>query len=142
MWNGSIAVSLRQAHVISSTYWFSGSNADGTLNQRNCGDWTRLQMSAGGRAGRRVKTDAGWISQGNNHCNNPSQLVCVCTVSATDAPSAAPFSAPSASPVITPLVLYDIQPRHVENRAGTTARCAASPFYSIYNCARTVALLW
>ncbi|MBN2738933.1 MAG: hypothetical protein JXR70_18270 [Spirochaetales bacterium] len=66
--DGSIGMTLQDAEILSYQFWYSGSNADGSLNECNCTNWTSANGYLDGRYGRWLYTDANWISLGNATC--------------------------------------------------------------------------
>jgi hypothetical protein len=81
LWNGSIAISLRDAGVVDSYAYFTGSYADGVASH-NCEDWTTAHYKAFGRAGLAWRTGNGWVSSGLSQCNKPHQIICACVTRA------------------------------------------------------------
>ncbi len=79
LFNGDIDQSLQAAGVlIDALYWYSGSNADGSLNSSNCTAWTDNGTGHYGRYGDRGLTDNRWINRSDATCGLASyHVLCV-----------------------------------------------------------------
>ncbi|MCC6217463.1 MAG: hypothetical protein IT376_21580 [Polyangiaceae bacterium] len=69
--DGSIDRTLEGAHVLpagaTGNFWYSGSNADGSLSPNHCSGWTSTAVGDG-RYGRQVHTGSQWIDTGAAMC--------------------------------------------------------------------------
>ena len=76
--DGSINVELQNAGV-SSSFWWSGSNADGTYDiTASCDSWTIGDNSRQGRSGAHNRINSEWLSESTRNCNNSLHLICIC----------------------------------------------------------------
>ena len=77
--DGSISASLNAAGISSgATRWWSGSNADGSLQLANCLNWTTNAGGQLGSAGNPGNTDNDWISDGSWACSVATRdLICI-----------------------------------------------------------------
>jgi len=77
-WNdlldGSILVTLSEAGITSSSWW-SGSNADGTVST-NCSSWT-TSVAVNGYVGAANMKDTFWIFSANPPCNGGAVILCI-----------------------------------------------------------------
>lgn len=79
--SGSILSSLVNAGILtmSDTYWWSGSNDDGTFQATyNCTNWTVNTNMVSGYSGYYNQTGTGWISAGVPTCNGNFPILCLC----------------------------------------------------------------
>lgn len=76
LWDGSIDLNLQTTLGIGGSWW-SGSNADGTVNPAGvCSEWDVYDSSAG-QTGSDVGTDATWISSTTSACNMFNTVLCL-----------------------------------------------------------------
>lgn len=67
--DGTIDTTLYDAGVTGPTsFWYSGSNSDGSITNTTCSGWTDGSTSLGGTYGRLNQTGSGWISTSQATC--------------------------------------------------------------------------
>jgi len=77
---GSLLMSLVNAGILtnSDTFWWSGSNSDGSLNSPNCSNWTTSAILINGYSGYYNQTSSAWISAGAPDCSQALPILCLC----------------------------------------------------------------
>lgn len=77
---GSILMSLVNANILtnSDTFWWSGSNDNGSLSSSHCGNWTASTSLVSGYSGYYNQTSTAWISAGAPDCSQSLPLLCLC----------------------------------------------------------------
>jgi hypothetical protein len=77
--SGSIRASLRSAGVVSSSAWWSGSNADGSLAAPTCNAWSSAAFTDAGTTGSSDATGTAWM-KGNAPfvCSNTVDVSLLC----------------------------------------------------------------
>jgi hypothetical protein len=73
--DGSIDNSLWAADVTSANFWYSGSNADGSLAPEHCSGWTQGSHPNQGWYGRPPDVTDWWISRGQASCGSSAYTV-------------------------------------------------------------------
>lgn len=73
--DGSIDNSLQAAEVTSADFWYSGSNADGSLAAEHCSGWTEGSHPNQGWYGRPIQANDWWISRGPAACGSSNYTV-------------------------------------------------------------------
>jgi hypothetical protein len=72
LWDGALDNPINTAlGMTGTTYWWSGSNADGSTSVNTCGEWHESASTSSGQAG-----GAG-ISESTATCDNTLYLICV-----------------------------------------------------------------
>ncbi len=67
--DGNIQTSLIAAGILTTAnWWYTGSNADGSLHPNNCEGWTNPNLMFGGRYGSGQFTDDRWITNSDATC--------------------------------------------------------------------------
>lgn len=75
--DGTIDMTLLAAGVMGMNNWYSGSQADGTVDADTCGGWT-VGSGSSGRYGYHGTTTSGWISSGDGVCGNElTRILCL-----------------------------------------------------------------
>ncbi len=83
--NSSLAATFRSSidtlsptHLTYNSYWWSGSDADGSeySTSANCSDWT-VSTGTGWTGFNTTSGDANWIDHSDQSCSNLNTLVCV-----------------------------------------------------------------
>ncbi len=77
--DGTIEVALGSAGVMDlNQFWYSGSNADGTVTDTTCSGWTDGSASFDGTYGWEPNTDSWWINRSEATCGTSSyRVLCV-----------------------------------------------------------------
>jgi hypothetical protein len=74
--DGGIQLSLADAQIlVSSSFWYSGSSAFGTIAPTTCTGWTNGSSSIDGRYGHQSNVDGRWISRSDATCGLASYHV-------------------------------------------------------------------
>jgi hypothetical protein len=72
--DSSLSNSLQTMNVTTATYWWSGSNADGTLYSTHCTNWTTNSSGIGG-IGNATATDGLFMIDGDGSCSSSAAVV-------------------------------------------------------------------
>ena len=75
--DGSIMVSASDGLGSKANYWV-GSLPDGSLNSKNCRNWTSNGPTISGAEGRGGVKDARWLGKGSLSCQGEDNLLCIC----------------------------------------------------------------
>ncbi len=75
--DGTINDELQNLGVADS-FWWSGSNPDGTAAADNCGSWTIGTNAAQGVMGAHNRTTDQWLNWSSTNCNTSRHVLCIC----------------------------------------------------------------
>jgi len=75
--DGSIISSPNEGTGARVNYWV-GANPDGSLNSKNCRNWTSDGPTLSGAEGRGVVKDSRWLGKGSLSCEGKDNLLCIC----------------------------------------------------------------
>ena len=77
--DGSIDQTLAGAGIqIASTFWYTGSNDDGSIKATTCSGWTDGSTFFDGTYGRTIYTTSGWLSTGEATCGATNyEILCL-----------------------------------------------------------------
>ena len=79
LWDGGIEGSLHSAGVVSTSWWWSGTNIDGTKRD-SCNNFTSSEQDTSGSLGLATgatSTGESWILGTSSSCTLEAQIVCV-----------------------------------------------------------------
>jgi hypothetical protein len=77
LWDGAIDTTL-QAAGITSDYWWSGTQPNGTRDSWTCASWTTNSMVDSGAEGDDEQTDSNWIRDGTAAlCIQNNVILCI-----------------------------------------------------------------
>jgi hypothetical protein len=94
--------SLENLGVMNTFFW-TGTNADGTVSGSTCIQWTDGSISFNGAQGSRTATDTKWVSDASQLClASFYDILCACVTESSANPTLAPTVSPTLSPSISP----------------------------------------